>query len=157
MARPFTSGELLGWGTANATESIPENIERPDPKWLDIILGKEDAVLIKEALAALSSPISLDEKLIAFDNLQQLVESLDNANDMRPLGGYKVLFELCRDEADEIRMNAFWTLGIIVQNNEKTQLDFENAGGMLLALEGLRDPVASVVKKALLCVSGICD
>jgi hypothetical protein len=161
MTQRIVASDLLGWATSNM-DTTPSNSTQtalpppPDSKWLDIIMGKADAVIMKECLETLDVPTAtLDEKLANLDRLQMLLESLDNSNDIKVLNGYKTLLNLVRDEDDDVRMNSFWCLGIIVQNNEKTQLDFIKCGGLEAALIGVRDPSQAVVKKALYCISGI--
>ena len=76
---------LLRWSIEN---SAPRNADGPPPVRKDIdtdvidyILGKPDAVLMKEALE-----IALDEKrdeearVQALDDFEMLVEQIDNAN-----------------------------------------------------------------------------
>ena len=63
----------------------------------------------------------MDNKLTAFDNFEQLIESIDNANNLEPLGLWTPLIQLLEhDEADMRRMAAA-CLGTVVQNNEKGQ------------------------------------
>lgn len=84
--------------------------------------GPSDAQLMQESMKAIQSPdISLDNKLVAFDNLEQLIESIDNANNMESLGLWTPLMgQLDSEEADMRRMAA-WCLGTAVQNNVKAQ------------------------------------
>jgi len=84
--------------------------------------GPSDAQLMQESRKAIQSPdISLDNKLVAFDNLEQLIENIDNANNMEPLGLWTPLMgQLDGEEADMRRMAA-WCLGTAVQNNVKAQ------------------------------------
>jgi len=84
--------------------------------------GPSDAQLMQESMKAIRSPdISLDNKLVAFDNLEQLIENIDNANNMESLGLWTPLMgQLDSEEADMRRMAA-WCLGTAVQNNVKAQ------------------------------------
>ena len=76
---------LLRWSIEHST---PQNADAPppargdfDPGIIDHILGKPDAVLMKEALE-----IALDEnrdeaaRVQALDDFEMLVEHIDNAN-----------------------------------------------------------------------------
>jgi len=77
---------------------------------------------MKQSMAAiLSSDITLDNKLIAFDNFEQLIESIDNANNLEPLGLWTPLVELLKNEEGQLRRMAAWCVGTAVQNNEKAQ------------------------------------
>lgn len=84
--------------------------------------GPSDAQLMQQSMKAIKSPdVSLDNRLVAFDNLEQLIESIDNANNMESLGLWTPLMgQLDSEEADMRRMAA-WCLGTAVQNNVKAQ------------------------------------
>lgn len=68
-----------------------------------------------------SGDVSLDDKLVAFDNFEQLIESLDNANNMEPLGLWSPLVGLLTHREPDMRRMAAWCVGTAVQNNEKSQ------------------------------------
>jgi len=84
--------------------------------------GPSDADLMRESMAAIvSSEVDLENKLVAFDNFEQLVEVIDNANNMQSLGLWTPLIgQLEHKEADMRRMAA-WCIGTAVQNNVKAQ------------------------------------
>lgn len=118
---------LLKWSIENSQASNPDPSKpsRPiDAEALQRLLGNtpSDADLMKAAMTAIKSPdVTLDNKLIAFDNFEQLIENLDNANNMEALGLWSPLVEeLSADEAERRKMAA-WCLGTAVQNNEKAQ------------------------------------
>jgi hsp70-interacting protein len=122
--------ELLRWGvehtdTTKGTPSAPIDPAKAkeNQKVLEAILsGPSDADLMKESMAAIQSPeVNLDNKLIAFDNFEQLVESIDNANNLSALGLWEPLLALLKSEEAKIREMAAWCVGTSVQNNEKAQ------------------------------------
>jgi hypothetical protein len=77
---------------------------------------------MKESMAAIHDPsISLENKLIAFDNFEQLVENIDNANNLSSLGLWTPLLEQLKSPESELRRMAAWCTGTSVQNNEKAQ------------------------------------
>ena len=77
---------------------------------------------MKEAMAAIQSPdVDLENKLIAFDNFEQMVENIDNANNIEPLGLWTPLVALLAHDEAELRAMAAWCCGTAVQNNEKAQ------------------------------------
>ncbi|KAK2809752.1 hypothetical protein FQN50_003597 [Emmonsiellopsis sp. PD_5] len=164
---------LLKWSIENTIPSDPSNPSQPttttstslqpprslSPTALQRLLlnTPSDAELMKNSMAAIRSPtLPLPEKLIAFDNLEQLVENLDNANNLGPLGLWTPLVEELGAEEEERRMMGAWCIGTAVQNNESAQ-------GMLLktsptALSTLlsltqSDPAPSVRKKAVYALS----
>lgn len=121
-----------GGGTAPST-GAPRPI---DPNVLNALFGgPSEADLMKAAIEVITSPpeenIPLEEKLTAFDNFEQLVESLDNANNLEPLSLWSPLLSMLAHEEAELRKMAAWSVGTAVQNNVKTQerlLAMGNAG-----------------------------
>lgn len=93
--------------------------------------GPSDADLMKEAMTVIVHPeATMENKMTAFDNFEQLIENLDNANNMEPLGLWPPLMsELDNSEAD-LRKMAAWCVGTAVQNNAKSQ-------ELLLKLNGI--------------------
>lgn len=129
--------KLLSWGLENATrsEDAPETTQttRPreplDPKWVDIILGKSDNLRMKECTErALDSDLSIEDRLLALDELELLVEDIDNAQDYCTLNLLPLLLSLI-DNADgtlpqELAVHILWILGTMVQNNVPVKLKF---------------------------------
>ena len=118
---------LLKWGIENSSADPPLS-DAPPPRPIDpailqaIFGGPSDADLMKQSMAAILSPdITLENKLTAFDNFEQLIESIDNANNLEPLGLWTPLVELMKNEEGQLRRMAAWCVGTAVQNNEKAQ------------------------------------
>ncbi|PIG87181.1 Hsp70 nucleotide exchange factor fes1 [Aspergillus arachidicola] len=96
---------------SNASNNTADSSARGlTPEMLSALFGgPSDADLMKAAMETLhSDEVDLENKLIAFDNFEQLIESIDNANNLEPL-------------ASEMRRMAAWCIGTAVQNNEKAQ------------------------------------
>ncbi|KAI9934120.1 hypothetical protein ASPWEDRAFT_168398 [Aspergillus wentii DTO 134E9] len=130
-ADPNLNG-LLKWSIQNSSasqESADPNAPAPEPsrgikpEMLSALFGgPSDADLMKAAMAALhSDEVDLENKLVAFDNFEQLVEGIDNANNMEPLGLWTPLVQLLKHEETDMRRMAAWCIGTAVQNNEKAQ------------------------------------
>ncbi|KAF8511860.1 armadillo-type protein [Gautieria morchelliformis] len=123
---------LLRWGIENATTDgsspgpPPEPRKDLDPNIIDAILGKPDAVLMKEALAiGMDSSLDVESRVIALDDLEMLVEQIDNATNLTSLQMYPPIMSLLSSKSpDPVRMQALWILGTAVQNNPKAQADF---------------------------------
>jgi len=84
-------------------------------------------------MSAVLSPdpeVSLADRLVAFDNFEQLIENLDNANNLDPLKLWEPLLKCLENDESEIRMMAAWCVGTAVQNNEKSQLKCLENGGI---------------------------
>ena len=161
MSKP-TPTSLLAWSVANQTDPQtndspahpPPNISQIDPKWIEVILGKPDSARMKELVTNISESKDLDTRIASFDELEMLLESLDNSNDLQPLNLWKPLIELLKDEEAQIRMYSAWTMGTAVQNNEKSQDAFERSGGIDAILSCLATETDdSVINKGLYCVS----
>lgn len=132
--------ELLKWSVENSSTTVNDPSTAPptnhhlNPDALNALFGgPSDADLMVASMAAIKSSdpeISREDKLVAFDNFEQLIENLDNANNLQPLALWTPLLECLAHEEAEIRMMAAWCVGTAVQNNEKSQ-------ERLLAMNGI--------------------
>lgn len=122
--------ELLKWSVENSAASREASDSAPSrgPSGLSaqalsaLLGGPSDADLMRESMAAIKSPDqSLENKLVAFDNFEQLIENLDNANNMEPMGLWTPLIEELSHAEAEIRRMAAWCVSTAVQNNIKAQ------------------------------------
>lgn len=130
--------QLLKWSIENSEASRTDASSTTDDKakrddWparrplnaealKSLMGGPSDAQLMQESMAAIQSPdISLDNRLVAFDNFEQLVENIDNANNMESLGLWTPLVGQLDSEDADMRRMAAWCLGTAVQNNVKAQ------------------------------------
>ncbi|KAJ3277115.1 hsp70 nucleotide exchange factor fes1 [Terramyces sp. JEL0728] len=159
MTERVTPTQLLAWSVENRSEEPARpvrNREPIDPKWIEIILGKPDSARMKDCVEIVKSEATLDEKLAALDELEMLVESLDNANDLQPLKLWPELLNLLLTSNEpEVRVNVAWVMGTAVQNNERAQADFARAGGVSTLLSVLlKDTDPAVKIKLLYCLSG---
>lgn len=161
--------QLLQWSIENSDASKNDATTQPtdqqrdpkkglDPEVLAQLLGApSDADRMREAMSAIVAPMSevdLENKLVAWDNFEQMIENLDNANNMQPLGMWIPLVEQLEHEEGEMRRMAAWCCSTAVQNNESSQerLLAINAIPKLLRLV-LEDPVQAVRKKAASALS----
>jgi hsp70-interacting protein len=120
--------------------------------------GPSEADLMKAAIEVITdtdAANTLENRLVAFDNFEQLIESLDNANNLENLELWRPLLGLLSHEERELRRMAAWCVGTAVQNNEKTQERLHAHGGIppLVALatgEGETEPVR---RKAIYALS----
>jgi hsp70-interacting protein len=142
--------QLLKWSIENADASRDDPTANTDPKAerpsgrpinsdaLNALFGgPTDADLMRQSMAAIQSPdISLENKLVAFDNFEQMIENLDNANNMEPLGLWTPLVGLLESEEPDIRRMAAWCVGTAVQNNVKAQERVCNTQGSIVKYLG---------------------
>lgn len=144
---------ILKWSIENSeTPSTSPNAEPPsarpiNPDALSALFGgPSDADLMKDSMAAILSPtITLPNKITAFDNFEQLIENIDNANNLQVLGLWTPLVGLLGSEEGELRKYAAWCLGTAVQNNVKAQSDLCATGAIAtltrLAIEDANEQV----------------
>ncbi|KAJ3048331.1 hsp70 nucleotide exchange factor fes1, partial [Rhizophlyctis rosea] len=93
----------------------------------------------------------LEDRITAFDELEELVESLDNANDLRPLSLWHPILQILQSSPDEqLRMYAAWVVGTAVQNNEKAQKDFLDLNALPVVLHSLKNDTSPLVKQKLI-------
>ncbi|KAJ2801320.1 hsp70 nucleotide exchange factor fes1 [Coemansia guatemalensis] len=155
---------LLKWAVLNgatAGEDAParDSTQPPpqalDPAVLDVILGKPASVQMTECLDAVEhSETPLEAREIALDDLEMLVENIDNANNLEPLGLWPRLIKLFDSSQPSVRVGALWVSGTAVQNNPNAQARFSSHDGLQSALRVLKDDSDSSARaKALYCVS----
>ncbi|TPX31495.1 hypothetical protein SmJEL517_g05194 [Synchytrium microbalum] len=180
--RHIGPSELLQWAvlqTATKNEDAPgpgpQNVEPIDPKWIDLILGKSDAIRMRECVEFFSNPSnSVDDRITNMDDLELLVESLDNANgiyalafeisdtllmrqsDLRPLNLWRPIISTVSDPDPKIRQYAVWILGTAIKNNARSQTDFLDSDALPPVLNALEsDSDAEVKAKAAYCIAGL--
>ena len=126
---------LLQWSIQNSAASRndpttvqTDDIRQPsnlDPELLAQLMGgPSEADLMKAAMSAIVAPLEecdLENKLIAWDNFEQLIEGIDNANNMQPLGLWIPLVGQLDSEHAECRAWAAHCLNTAVQNNTACQ------------------------------------
>ncbi|ORX56772.1 Fes1-domain-containing protein [Hesseltinella vesiculosa] len=134
--------KLLQWAVNNSNqEELTKNAEairrgeyKPDPskfnpEVIDAILGKDDATLMKEAVQCIADPNdTIQNKEIALDNLEMLIEGIDNAKNINSLGLWPTLIQALGDKEQAVRTGAAWVCGTAVQNNPDAQNFLEHKG-----------------------------
>jgi len=123
--------------------------------------GPSDADLMKASMEIITSPdseVTLENKLIAFDNFEQLIESLDNANNIANLSLWTPLLEQLEHDEHEMRKMAAWCVGTAVQNNVKTQERLLAVGGLpsLVGIAMKDGEAEDVRRKAIYALSSAC-
>lgn len=160
--------ELLKWGVENSSaahsdSSQPAQTTRGlNSETISALFGgPSDADLMKESMAVIlstDSEVTLDNKLIAFDNFEQMIENLDNANNIGPLALWTPLLSCLAHSEHQIRMMAAWCVGTAVQNNEKSQerLLAQGAIPKLVELATSEAENKEVRRKAVYALSSEC-
>ncbi len=86
--------------------------------------GPSDADHMRGAMAAIVAPVDqvdLENKSIAWENFEQLIEQIDNANNIESLGLWTPLTQQLDNSEPEMRKWAAWCISTAVQNNVKCQ------------------------------------
>jgi hypothetical protein len=122
---------LLKWGIQNSEASQDAAAADQPPPQLDAealqrlmtgVSGPSDAQLMQESMQVIKNDeAELENRITAFDNFEQLIENLDNANNIESLGLWMPLVEQLEHQESELRFYAAWCCGTAVQNNIKTQ------------------------------------
>lgn len=119
---------LLNWALSNSSSDRPASNQSPhvlDEELVEAILGKSEAKQMKECVEfACDTSNSLDDRLSLLDELEMLVESIDNANDVEQMGLWPKIFSLLdssEDREDKIKVATLWVIGTAAQNNPKAQ------------------------------------
>lgn len=152
---------LLEWSVKNSEASRDPNQPVEPPKGMSadalrsLMGGPSDADLMREAMTIITTKDTTHEaKITAFDNFEQLVENLDNANNMEPLGLWSPLISQLDDSEADFRKMAAWCIGTAVQNNEKCQERLLAMGGIpKLCHIALKDKDKTVRRKACYALS----
>ncbi|EEB06513.1 hsp70-like protein [Schizosaccharomyces japonicus yFS275] len=139
---------------AEATAAAPVTTtpgEKIDTSVLDHIFGANPAEEMKQAMAAIEDPeVTLENKEVAFDNLEMLVEQIDNANNLVPLQLWDPLLKQLQNEEPSLRKLAAWTVGTAVQNNPTSQQALLDHSGLSKLFDALRAETDDEVKSKLL-------
>jgi hsp70-interacting protein len=134
---PAAAGDNTTTTTGSQAAAVPSTASPNglNPEVLASLLGgPSDADLMKQSMAVITNTkdpeVTLEHRLTAFDNLEQLIESLDNANNLGPLGLWAPLLSTLSDAEPDVRLYAAWVTGTAVQNNEKSQERLLAMGGL---------------------------
>ncbi|KAK6370036.1 hsp70 nucleotide exchange factor fes1 [Lithohypha guttulata] len=156
---------LLQWSIENSANAQPQQQQSQsqtrEPSNLSqdalraLMGGPSDADLMKESMTVILHPeAELSAKLVAFDNFEQLIEQLDNANNMEPLGLWQPLMSQLDSKTPEMRKMAAWCVGTAVQNNEKCQQHLLKIGGVTKVAElAVSDTDGAARRKAVYALS----
>ena len=121
---------LLKWGVENSDSSRKDptsqvkKSQNLNTEALAALFGNQpsNAQLMKEAMKIIEDEENdLKNRLTAFDNFEQLIEGIDNANNLGPLELWEPLVKMLRDKEAELRTYAAWCCATAVQNNIESQ------------------------------------
>ena len=130
---------VLKWGLNNSGPSSESAENKPDPtrrlnqEALASVLGgpSEADLMVGNLNIAHSEDANIQDRITALDNFEQLIEGIDNANNIEPLGLWTPLMKILSHEKADLRKMAASCIGTAVQNNVKTQEKVSCAGCQL--------------------------
>lgn len=155
---------LLKWGIENSAEAQAAGTAPPpqdaarglDQEALKRLMGgPSEADLMREAMTVIHHPeATLEDKLVAWDNFEQMIENLDNANNMTNLGLWEPLIQKLQDPEPQVRTMACWCAGTAVQNNVKCQVKLLATGAIPTLVDlAINDADKTVRRKAVMALS----
>lgn len=125
--------KLLHWSVVNSQDD-KEAIEKvgvPDPRVLQQLFGNgsgataDDPTLMKDALLVGTNPeATVENRVIALDNFEMLIENLDNANNIENMKMWEHLIKLLSLKEPEIVAITCSIIGTAVQNNIDSQNNY---------------------------------
>jgi len=154
---------LLQWSVENSGDARSTDQPISEPKGMSadalraLMGGPSDADLMKQAMSIIVSAdpaVTHDSKMTAFDNFEQLVENIDNANNMEPMGLWTPLIAQFDSSDADLRRMAAWCAGTAVQNNVKAQERCLAVNGVAKLCEMVtKDEDKAVRRKAVYALS----
>lgn len=125
--------KLLQWSIAQQSgdREAMERIGQPDPEALGKLFGTgpDEPTLMKQSIEVVEHPEATSEnKQIALENFEMLIENLDNANNIENLKLWPSIIKLLNDDVDDsdLKVLACSIIGIAVQNNPISQENFNS-------------------------------
>lgn len=154
---------LLQWSIENSDPNT-QPTEHKDPSrglnaeaLAQLLGGPSDADRMRGAMAAITAPteqVDMENKAIAWDNFEQLIEGIDNANNLESLGLWKPLLDQLDSPEAENRKWAAWSMSTAVQNNVKCQERLLDSGAIpRLVKQATEDTDQMARKKAVSALS----
>lgn len=120
--------KLFEWAVSHTNpQDRPSQSTNPptlDEELVEAILGKSEAKRMKECVEFASNPANpLPDRLSLLDELEMLVESIDNANDVDHMSLWPSIFTLLTSlESDsKVKAATLWVIGTAAQNNPTVQ------------------------------------
>lgn len=120
-------------------------------------LMPDQVTLMREALSlALNESEAEAEREEGILQLQELVEDIDNAKDLKSIGEFATVVGLLESGLASLQAGAAWTLGSAVKNHRELQLHLLEEGGLPTLLRLLTSHAVPAVRmKAVYAISAL--
>jgi hsp70-interacting protein len=150
--------QLLKWALENsgtpASGDDGKELNSEKLAFLSSAFGPADSTKMKECVRCITDKQDATEnKLIALDNLELLVESIDNACDVEKLNLWSPLLDVLND--GELTCGVLWVVGTAAQNNRVVQDLLVEKHKILPQTIKLLHSNPPVSKKALYAISSL--
>eukprot|EP01027_Heterolobosea_sp_BB2_P008848 GEZU01013125.1.p2 GENE.GEZU01013125.1~~GEZU01013125.1.p2 ORF type:complete len:298 (+),score=85.64 GEZU01013125.1:341-1234(+) len=124
---------------------------------MNVLFPESDATKMKKKAEILKDKNSTDEdKVAALEELEFLVETIDNANDLHKVGGLVIVLHTLRtSQSANVRKQAAWVLATAAQNNPTFQEQFLDLRGLKILIDLLDDPDVEARRKVLYAISSV--
>lgn len=138
---------VFNWTMENTTDygSEPPSIDQDKMQWLRAAWDSfvvDGATLLRRALTMLEKG-SEDDQVLVLNHLTELVEDIDNANVLKHLRGWTIIFNLAENSPSiDVRQAAVRSLTAVLHNNERGIRDGLDEG-LLPILERLITKVST--------------
>jgi len=150
---------LLILPAESSTETSTQRVSQPiEQKWINAIFS-DDVDRMKELLTLLNdekNEHSVQEITKALEELEDLVESIDNANDLVKINGLHVILPLLRSTESTIRSGTASVISTCLQNNLNFQKSLIEINGFQILVELFKNDTDETVQlKTLGAISAI--
>lgn len=154
--------KLLQWSIAQQSgdKDAIEKVGQPAPEMLQQLFGAPDEpALMKQAISVVENPEATDDdKLVALENFEMLIENLDNANNIENLKLWPAIVGQLLTSNVEFQLLAASIVGIATQNNPDSQTAFlAQKNGLAKLVQLARDAATptSLVLKCLFAMASL--
>ncbi|ODQ81959.1 hypothetical protein BABINDRAFT_165467 [Babjeviella inositovora NRRL Y-12698] len=156
--------KILQWSIAanSGDQETLEKLGQPDPEQMARLFGAagpDEPTLMKQNMTVMLHPeATLENKEVAFDNFEMLIENLDNANNIENMKLWPSVISQLTNEEPSLRRYAASIVGTAVQNNPDCQNNYikhDNALTGLLKLASEEEKDTSVRLKGLYALSSL--
>lgn len=154
--------KLLQWSIAQQSgdKDAIEKVGQPAPEMLQQLFGAPDEpALMKQAISVVENPEATDDdKLVALENFEMLIENLDNANNIENLKLWPAVIGQLLTSNVEFQLLAASIVGIATQNNPDSQTAFlAQKNGLANLVQLARDSTTptSLVLKSLFAMASL--
>ncbi|CAI5511251.1 unnamed protein product, partial [Closterium sp. Naga37s-1] len=138
---------ILKWSLAHSDGTGPaRQITDEERQWfnqamqaavVDIVQRMKEISMVMAVTeeGLLAQGVTVEEMAGMLEELQEHVESIDMANDLKAIGGLEPLLRFLRSPHAILRARAAEVVTTMVQNNEKSQRSVIEAGGHLTLMD----------------------